>query len=77
MLTESPGSRTLRTNDPVSRVAAFYTRELERGGWTFVSRSVTPASASFTVKRSGQGATIAVSKAQQGSGISISTYPAG
>lgn len=76
LVSQSTGSTILGTQDPISEVAAFYSHVVDTGGWTVVSRAVTPDGASFTIKKSGKGASIAVGPGTAGwrTGISISTY---
>ena len=74
---ESHTERTalLSSPDSVSKVNAFYVSELDRSGWTTVSKSTSPHHGSFTVKKSTHGANISIYPSGSGSRISISTYP--
>lgn len=76
LVSQSTGSTILGTQDPIRKVAAFYSHVVDTGGWTVVSRAVTQNGASFTIKKSGEGASIAVGRGTAGwrTGISISTY---
>ena len=76
LVSQSTGSTILGTQDPISKVAAFYSHVVDTGGWTVVSRAVTQNGASFTIKKSGKGASIAVGRGtgRWRTAISISTY---
>jgi hypothetical protein len=69
-------SLVLTSTDSTGTVGAFYAAKLSGDGWVTVSKTVDPTHANFTVKKNGQGATVAVAPAGSGSSISISTYPA-
>ena len=66
----------LGTREPIRKAAAFYADVVDTGDWNVVSRAVTQDGASFTIKKSGKGASIAVGKGIAGwpTAISISTY---
>jgi hypothetical protein len=68
-------SLVLTSKDSAGTVGAFYATKLSGDGWVTVSKTVAPTHANFTVKKNGQGATVAVAPAGSGSSISISTYP--
>jgi len=70
-------SATLSSPDPVTKVTDYYTGVVNNGGWTTVSKSTSAYHGHFTIKKSGQGATISVAPSGSGSLISISTYPTG
>lgn len=65
----------LNSPDPVTKVSDYYVGVANSGGWTTVSKSITPHNGNLTIKRSGQGATISVAPSGSGSVITISTYP--
>jgi len=71
------GSTQLKSDDSVGQVSAFYADALDRGKWHFVSKSVTPWSGSFVVRKGSQGASISVYRTGLGGGasVSISRYP--
>jgi hypothetical protein len=71
----APGSTTLRSSDSVEKVTAFYLNVIHTGRWHTVSRIVTGESASLTIKKSHQGASISISPTGTHTMISISTYP--
>ncbi len=75
---QATGSTVLLTPDPVGKVRDFYQHVIEQGGWQVVSQTAAGPTASFVVKKSGQGASIAVAPTPNGAQtvISISTYPA-
>ncbi|MBO0822803.1 MAG: hypothetical protein J2P27_02965 [Actinobacteria bacterium] len=68
-------SALLTTPDSVSKVSSFYVNQVDKTGWTTVSKSVTAFSGNLTVKKPGQGATISISPSGSGSRVSISAYP--
>ena len=76
LISQSTGSTVLGTQDPIRKVAAFYANVVDTGDWTVVSRAVTQDGASFTIKKSGKGASIAVGRGMDDwpTAISISTY---
>lgn len=75
-VSQAVGSVVLSSPDPVPKVSAFYVNAVGKGGWTTVSKSITQYSASLTVKKAGQGASISVAPgAGTGTVITISTYP--
>lgn len=76
LINESTGSTVLVTRDPISKVSAFYAAVVEQGGWNVISKTITSAGSSFTIKKSGTGASIAVGPGMAGwtTGIAISTY---
>lgn len=75
LVSQSMGSTVLSSTDSVGKVSDFYLAAVDKGGWQIVSKSVTPYSASLTVKRSGRGASISIATSGPGTVISISTYP--
>jgi hypothetical protein len=75
VVSRSARSLVLSSTDPVAKVGSFYATKLAGGGWVVVSKVVTPTSANFTVKKNGQGASVAVAPKAGGSSISISSYP--
>jgi hypothetical protein len=74
---QTEASATLTSPDPVTKVSDYYVSMANTGGWTIVSKSITSHSGNLTLKRSGQGATIAVAPSGSGSLISINAYPTG
>jgi hypothetical protein len=56
-------------------VGAFYKDALAKDGWSLVSASSSPYSASFTAHRDGEGVAVSVYPRGSGSGISITTHP--
>jgi hypothetical protein len=75
VVSKTDNSATLKSPDSVEKVTAYYLDMVGRGGWTTVHKSITPSSGHWTIKKSGHGATITVSRSGSGSGVSISTYP--
>lgn len=75
VVSRSARALVLTSTDPVSKVGSFYVTKFAGGGWVVVSKVVTPTSANFTVKKNGQGASVAVAPKAGGSSISISSYP--
>lgn len=71
---DSGGTQTITSPDPVSKLSDFYAAELEKGGWNIVSKSVTGSSANYTATRGGEGVSISVYTAGSGSGATISVY---
>jgi hypothetical protein len=76
VVNNAPHSLILSTPDSPTKVSAFYSSQLGGHGWTTVSKTVTPTSASYTVKKHGRGASVVVSPKGSGSTVSISTYVA-
>ena len=60
VVSRAPRSLVLMSTDSVAKVGSFYVREFSGGGWQTVSKVLLPASASFTVKKNGTGATVSV-----------------
>ena len=75
VVSRSASSTVLTSPDSVGKIGAFYRDALAQGGWQVTSSSTSAYHASFTVHRSGEGASISVYPRGSGSGISISTYP--
>ncbi len=70
------GHTQLSSQDPVSKVTAFYDAALHSGGWTVISSAETSVSTNIVAKRDGHGVTVAISSAGPvGTSISITTYP--
>ena len=61
VVSESRGATVLRTSDPIDKVSAYYINLIDTGGWQTVSRTVTGQATNLVVKKSGQGASIAIS----------------
>jgi hypothetical protein len=59
----------------VTKVGAFYSSTFAHGGWVTVSKTVTPYSAHYTVKKGKEGATVVVSPKGSGSSVAISASP--
>jgi hypothetical protein len=74
-VSEASGSTVLKTSDSVDQVSKFYGDWIEKDNWDTVSHTSSSASANFTIKKSGDGATIAISTSGSDTLISISTYP--
>jgi predicted cupin superfamily sugar epimerase len=74
ILSEGPTSIRVISDNSVTQVGAYYASTFRSGGWVIVSKTVTPYSASFTVKKSGQAATVAVYPNGAGSAVLISSY---
>jgi hypothetical protein len=74
VVSRSPHYTLLHTKDGVNEVTAYYDQQFSSGGWTIISKTASPFSGNFTVRKSGQGATVAISGWLGGSSISISTY---
>lgn len=68
-------SALLTSPDSLAKVIAFYVNEVDTGGWTTVSNSITAYSGNLTIKKAGQGAAISISPSGSGSRVSISAYP--
>jgi hypothetical protein len=68
------GTVVLKSPDSVSRVGDFYKDALADGGWELTSSSRSRYHASFTVRRTGEGASVSVYPLPSGSGISISRH---
>jgi hypothetical protein len=75
IVSEVPGSTTLRSPDSVQKIATFYQNVIRTGGWNTVSDSTTGPSASLTIKKGHQGASISISTSTSGTLVSITTYP--
>jgi hypothetical protein len=73
-LSQAPGSIRLISGESVTRVGAYYASTFSGGGWVIVSKTVTPDTARFTVKKNGQGATVAVFPYGAGSAVLIARY---
>lgn len=78
-----PSTVTSRTGDfhailssphPAGIVEHFYAKVLAHGGWRVVSHASGPGRATFSARRDGFGATIAIYHNLNATGISISTY---
>lgn len=69
------GSTVLKTPDSVDQVSTFYGDWIKKASWSTVSHTSSSASANYTIKKSGDGATIAISTTGSDTLISISTYP--
>ena len=74
VVTSSSHYTLLHTKDGVKAVTAFYDKQFTDGGWTIISKTASSFSGNFTVRKSGQGVTVAISWWLGGSSISISTY---
>jgi hypothetical protein len=77
VVSHSGDSAVLNSPDPVTKVTDYYVNLVNTGGWTVVSKSVTPDNGNLVIKKAGQGATIDISPSGTGSVITISTYPTG
>ena len=75
VVSKTAASTVLTSPDPVSKIGAFYTDALAKGGWQVMSSSTSAYHARFTASRSHEGASISVYSRGSGSGISISTHP--
>ena len=73
-LSQGPTSLRIISGESVRRVGAYYVSTFAGEGWVILSRTVTPHSASFTVEKNGQGATVAVSPYGAGSTVLISGH---
>ena len=76
VVSEESGSTVLTSPDPVEKVARFYVDFANTKNWDTVSKSVSGNSANLTIKKSGQGATVAIVSRPSGALITISTYKA-
>jgi hypothetical protein len=74
VLTQTSHYTLLHTSDGVSTVTSFYDSQFANGGWTIVSKYAGPYSGTFTVRKSGHGASVSIYPVGGGSSISISTY---
>jgi hypothetical protein len=76
VVSQATGHTQLNSPDAVAKVTAYYQQALGQDGWALTSSNKTAASANFVAKRSGGGATVAISTTgPSGTSISISTYP--
>ena len=73
VLSQAAGSLRFISGDSVTQVGAYYASTFG-GGWVVVSKTVTPHSARFTVRKNGQGATVAVFPYGAGSTVLIARY---
>jgi hypothetical protein len=77
VVSQAAGHTQLTSPDDVAKVTAFYQQALSQDGWGLTSTAKTATSANFVAKRSGMGATVAISTTgPTGTSISVSTYPA-
>lgn len=74
VVSEATGSTVLETPDSVKEVYDFYVDFVERENWETVSQNSSSAAANLTIKKSGDGSTIAISTSGSDTLISISTY---
>jgi len=74
VLSQAAGSLRLISGESVTQVGAYYAATFSGGGWVVVSKTVTPHSARFTVRKNGQGATVAVFPHGAGSAVLIARY---
>ena len=74
VLSQAAGSLRVISGESVTRVGAYYASTFSGGGWVVVSKTVTPHSARFTVRKNGQGATVAVFPHGAGSAVLIARY---
>jgi hypothetical protein len=77
VVSQTGSSVTLKSPDTVTKVSNFYANLAGTGGWTVLSKSLTPYSGNLNIKKSGQGANIAVYPSGSGAMVTISTYPTG
>jgi hypothetical protein len=75
VISDAGGSETITSPDPVSKLTAFYARQLRKGGWTITSQTVTDYSGNFNAQRGNEGVHISTYTRGSGSGATISTYP--
>jgi hypothetical protein len=75
VISEGGGSETITSPDPVSKVTAFYARQLSKGGWTINSKTITDYSGNFNAERGNEGVHISTYTRGSGSGATISTHP--
>jgi hypothetical protein len=73
-VSRAPHSLIIASPDSVTKVGSYYSSTFAGGGWVTVSKTVTPYSASFTVKKGGQGASVVVSPKGSGSSVAITSY---
>jgi len=74
VLSQAAGSLGFISGESVTQVGAYYASTFSGGGWVVVSKTVTPHSARFTVRKAGQGATVAVFPHGAGSAVVIAHY---
>lgn len=74
-VSEATGSTVLKTEDSVEQVTKFYADFIEKENWDTVSETSSSGVGNFTIKKSGDGATISISTSGSDTLISISTYP--
>ncbi len=74
-VSEATGSTVLKTSDSVDQVSKFYKDFIDKENWDTVSQTSSSASANYTIKKSGDGATISIATSGSDTLISISTYP--
>jgi hypothetical protein len=73
VLSQAPTSLRIISEESVTHVGAYYTSTFAGRGWVILSRTITPYGASFTVKKNGRTATVAVSPYGAGSAVLISS----
>lgn len=75
VVSQAGGHTQLTSPDDVAKVTAFYKQALSQDGWSLTSSATTAASANFVARRTGMGATVAISTmGPRGTSISVSTY---
>lgn len=67
----------LSTDDPVSKVGAYYADALNRDGWKTVSKYVGDFTANIVAKRGHEGVTVQVTPVGSHTTILVSTFPVG
>ncbi|GLY66680.1 hypothetical protein [Amycolatopsis taiwanensis] len=75
MTSQAGGSTQLHSNDPATKVGAFYLDALAEQGWTTTSKYQGQHSTNVVAKRGREGVTVQVSPSGSGSSISVTTYP--
>jgi hypothetical protein len=74
VVSEETGSTVLTSPDSVDEISQFYLDFVEREDWETVSETVRDDGASLTIRKDGDGATIAIGPHDPDTLISISTY---
>jgi hypothetical protein len=75
VVSDTPGSLQLTSQDSIQKVTTFYDNALTQGGWSIISNSRNAYSTNITAKRGSTGTTLAISVTGGGTYISLTTYP--
>jgi hypothetical protein len=74
VVAQHPGYMLLNSPDSLAKVSAYYTNQIEHGGWQTISSSKTGASTNLVVKKGHEGSTITLVTSGTGTSISVSDY---